>query len=107
MLGITIRDKKRNTWIRQQTEVEDVIAHIKLSKWRWAGHLARRSDGRWTKLTTLWKPETGSRRRGRPHARWQDELVNATGGRWWRKARDREDWKIRGEAFVQQWTDYG
>ena len=42
------RDRKRNEWIRTQTKVEDVIKTAKKMKWRWAGHIARRTDGRWT-----------------------------------------------------------
>ena len=31
-----------------RTKVEDVIKTAKKMKWRWAGHIARRTDGRWT-----------------------------------------------------------
>ena len=34
MLGITLRDQRRNTWIRQQTGVADIIDHIRQSKHR-------------------------------------------------------------------------
>ena len=51
MLGITIRDRKRSTWVRRQTGVRDIIQYIKQQKWRWAGHLARRGDNRWSKKT--------------------------------------------------------
>ena len=32
MLGITLRDQRHNTWIRQQTGVTDIIDHIRQSK---------------------------------------------------------------------------
>ena len=32
MLGITLRDQRHNTWIRQQTGVTDIIEHIRQSK---------------------------------------------------------------------------
>ena len=48
MLGITLRDQRHNTWIRQQTGVTDIIDHIRQSKHRWAGHVARLQDNRWT-----------------------------------------------------------
>ena len=41
MLGITLRDRKRNTWIRQETGVSDIINAIRNAKHRWAGHIAR------------------------------------------------------------------
>ena len=40
MLGVTIRDKIRNTVIRKVTQVKDIMNKIKEAKWRWAGHLA-------------------------------------------------------------------
>ena len=49
MLNITIRDKVRNSEIRKQTQVKDIILKIKEAKWRWAGHLMRKDDNRWTK----------------------------------------------------------
>ena len=34
MLGITLRDRKRNTWIRQETVVNDIINAIRKAKHR-------------------------------------------------------------------------
>ncbi len=65
MLRITKRDRKTNEWIRSMTRVTDIIQTVKQKKWSWAGHLARSSDGRWTKLITEWTPRNGSRRPGR------------------------------------------
>ena len=53
-LNITIRDKIRNFQIRTQTVVKDLMLKIKEAKWRWAGHLKRREDNRWTKRFTEW-----------------------------------------------------
>ncbi|XP_069989510.1 uncharacterized protein [Penaeus vannamei] len=33
MVGINLRDRKRATWIREQTKVEDIIGSIKKKKW--------------------------------------------------------------------------
>ena len=35
MLGITLRDKMTNQWIRQQTKVVDVMEEIASLKWNW------------------------------------------------------------------------
>ena len=51
MLGIALRDYKRNTWIRHQTGVNDIIDVIKKGIHGWAG-LARFKDNRWTKRVT-------------------------------------------------------
>ena len=60
MLGITKRDRKTSKWIREQTNIQDIIKQVKIKKWRWAGHLAKTKDNRWTKITTEWRPMTGS-----------------------------------------------
>ena len=41
MLGITLCDHKRNTWIRHQTGVNDIIDVIRKGIHGWAGHIAR------------------------------------------------------------------
>ena len=48
MRGVILRDRKRNTWIRQETGVSDITDAIRKAKHRWAGHIARLSDSRWT-----------------------------------------------------------
>ena len=104
MLGITLRDRKRSTWIREQTGVKDIIQVIKGQKIRWAGHVARRNDNRWSKRLTDWCPRDGKRSRKRPDTRWRDEIEKFAGKTWQRKAQTRLSWKILGKAFVQQWT---
>ena len=48
MLGITLRERKRATWIRERTRIEDILVTIKKKKWAWAGHVMRRTDDGWT-----------------------------------------------------------
>ena len=57
--------------------------------WRWAGHIARMKDNRWTKRCTEWQPRRGKRSRGRPSRRWQDDITRKEGTTWNRKAADR------------------
>ncbi|CAG9836189.1 unnamed protein product [Diabrotica balteata] len=38
MLGISVKDKKTNTWIRQKTKVTDVVQKSIKLKWEYAGH---------------------------------------------------------------------
>ena len=59
MLGISLRDKKRASWIRENTKVKDILVTIKEQKWRWAGHIASREDNRWNKRLTDWTPREG------------------------------------------------
>ena len=69
MLGVTLRDRKRTNWIRQQTGVIDVIQTIRQGNHRWAGHVMRRGDNRWTTRVTEWVPRRHKRSRGRPRKR--------------------------------------
>ena len=56
MIGVTLRDKKRAEWIREQTRVKDILVEIKKKKWTWAGHVMRRQDNRWSLRVTEWIP---------------------------------------------------
>lgn len=104
MLGISIRDKKRITWIRSKTGVMDIVEKIKRLKWRWAGHVASRTDQRWTIQIVKWCPQNIKRRRGRPKIRWRDEIKQVAGSEWETVAQDRIIWKNMEETFVQPWT---
>ena len=61
MLVISLRDRKRGSWIREKTKVKDILVAIKEQKWRWAGHVARREDNRWSKRLTDWTPREGKK----------------------------------------------
>jgi len=52
MLGITPRNRKGLTWIREKTKVKDIIQVVKQLKWRWAGHVAKMNDNRYTERLT-------------------------------------------------------
>ena len=107
MLGVSLRDHIRNEVIRQRTRVTDIAQRISKLKWQWAGHICRRTDGRWGKRVLEWRPRIGKRRVGRPVSRWGDDIRRAVGNDWRRIAEDRAQWRAMGEAYVQQWTDTG
>ena len=107
MLKITRRDRKKNSWLRQQTKVADVLETAAKLKWSWAGHVARRHDGRWTKLVTEWYPRDEKRRQGRQRTRWEDSIRKVAGTTWMRDAQDRRGWRSHKEAFIQQWIEKG
>lgn len=106
MLGITLRDRMTNQWIRQQTRVVDVMERIASLKWSWAGHIARRTDERWTKKIMNWRPYK-RRAIGRPPERWTNGIKNIAGTNWQQMAMDRTKWKEVGEAYIQQWIETG
>ena len=68
-------------------------------KWRWAGHVARLNDDRWTSTLTLWRGPAGLRKKGRPITRWKDDIVKEAGKKWITTAKNREKWQSLEEAF--------
>ena len=56
--------------LRRRSLLKDPIKYIHRSKHRWAGHVARREDGRWTRATTDSYPRDIRRPRSRPPKRW-------------------------------------
>ena len=82
-------------------------AEAAVRKWRWAGHIARRDGGRWSKkLLMLTSPDV-MRGRGRPRARWSDSVqkeVEEAGHDWpwWLVAQDRPEWRHIGEEAAQR-----
>ncbi|KAI8441652.1 hypothetical protein MSG28_015206 [Choristoneura fumiferana] len=94
---VSLRDGIRYDVIRSRTKATDIARRIAKLKWQWAGHIARKTDGRWGQKVLEWRPRTGRRAVGRPPTRWSDDLVKVAGSRWMRKAQD-------GKAYVQQWT---
>ncbi|CAH2259018.1 jg12605 [Pararge aegeria aegeria] len=69
-------------------------------KWRWAGHIQRCQDSRWTKIVTNWHPMDWKRRPGRPLKRWEDDIAKVAGKTWSTLARDRCQWKNMEDAFT-------
>ncbi|KAI8423563.1 hypothetical protein MSG28_012655 [Choristoneura fumiferana] len=69
-------------------------------KWQLAGHIARRTDGRWGQKVLEWRPRTGRRAVvGRLLTKWSDDLVKIAGSRWTRKAEDRSEWRALGRPM--------
>ena len=86
--------------IREKTGVIDALSYSRKLKWRWAGHVARTTDDRWTIRATVWPGPAGYRRRGRPLARWVDDITHIAGRDWLRVASNRDKWNSLEEAFT-------
>ena len=107
MLGVSLMDKIRNEVIRQRTKVTDSAHRISTLKWKWAGHVCRRTDGRWSRHVLDWRPRLGKCSVGHLVARWTNVLNQVAGSGWTLAAQDRDGWRSSGEAYVQQWTAIG
>ena len=49
MLDLKLQEKIPYSEIRKRTKIIDIIEYTLKQKWRWAGHIARMKDNRWTK----------------------------------------------------------
>lgn len=83
---------------------KDIVAHIKIGRLRWLGHVERMEPMRLPRKFLYDRPG-GGRRRGRPRLRWLDDvekdLRDLGIGHWKGFAADRGEWKkLITEAMV-------
>ena len=90
----------------------DFVEYICKMKWRWAGHVARMTDNRWTIHSTEWTPRDGRRSVGRPPKRWMDDIASylcsidiINGKLWHRYAQNRSLWNRLMEGYIRRWVD--
>ncbi|KAK6734674.1 hypothetical protein RB195_018079 [Necator americanus] len=87
-------------------KIRDAAAFAKESKIRWAGHVMRFNDNRWTRAVSDWVPSDINRTTGRPPTRWSDyfkksfkekydalRVPRERRNHWATLARDRDKWK--------------
>ncbi|KAE9421068.1 hypothetical protein Angca_008766, partial [Angiostrongylus cantonensis] len=76
MLGVSrftqVGDKIRSSDLRQRSKIKDAVIYTKQSKIRWAGHVMRMDDNRWTRAVSDWTPRDVKRTAGRPLTRWSE-----------------------------------
>ena len=104
-------------WVRRTTHIaeenlrkaglEDWVRAVRRKQWRWAGHIARRADDRWSTRLLTWTPCGGSRCRGRPNKRWGDQFDDffakyngSPRGLWHLLALHRDDWHALENAYA-------
>lgn len=86
MIGVKLKDRIRNRFIRSKTRVEDVTIKVKTLKWRWTGHIIWGKE-KWSKRIIWWFLKDRKRKHGPPKMRWEDEIVKFAGRHWTRLAR--------------------
>ncbi|KAE9415363.1 hypothetical protein Angca_006836, partial [Angiostrongylus cantonensis] len=76
VLGVSrfaqIRDGIRSSDLRQRSKIKDAVLYAKQSKIRWARHVMRMNDNRWTRAVSDWIPWDVKRTAGRPPTRWSE-----------------------------------
>ncbi|KAE9413950.1 hypothetical protein Angca_004623, partial [Angiostrongylus cantonensis] len=74
MLGVSrftqVRDGMRSSHLRQRSKIKDAVLYAKQSKIRWAGHVMRMNDNRWTRAVRDWITRDVKRSAARPPTRW-------------------------------------
>ncbi|KAE9418603.1 hypothetical protein Angca_008030, partial [Angiostrongylus cantonensis] len=60
----------RSSDLRHLSHLRDPGKYTSRAKHRWAGHIMRRTDDRWSKRTVEWTPRKCKRPLGRPPTRW-------------------------------------
>lgn len=105
MTGTKRQDRVRSTKIREKTKIVDITTRVDQQKWRWAGHMIRDPQNKWSKSVSNWYPRDGKRNRGRQQMRWEDDLRLTAGHLWRRVARDRTQWKMLEEAYAKRHTE--
>ena len=102
-------------WIRQATDlaenklketgIDDWVVGQRRRQYKWAGHVTRRTDNRWSRQLLDWTPVGGARSVGRPRRRWTDRLVAffdfaELGKEAWRwTAENRSEWEKHEDEF--------
>ncbi|CAH2241826.1 jg16218 [Pararge aegeria aegeria] len=78
MLGADVKRVKprwllhKNKEIPRRTRVTDIAQQV--AKLKWAGHIARRTNGCWALKVLKWRPRTGKGSVGKPPMRWSDDI---------------------------------
>ncbi|EPB78510.1 hypothetical protein ANCCEY_02351 [Ancylostoma ceylanicum] len=65
----------RSTELREKSQLKDPLQYMQRMKHRWAGHLLRRNDDRWSRRVTEWLPRKKTRPLGQPPTRWADSFT--------------------------------
>ena len=75
-MGLTRRDRIRNTTVRAELQVTPLLEEIERSRLRWYGQVMRMEEDKQPKRYFMWKPE-GKRPVGRPRKPWMERVEAA------------------------------
>lgn len=70
MIGVSLRDKECNDWIRQKTKVTDIIMSISHLKC-----VARVKDNQWNNRLITWRQWIGRKERAKRIITWYNDII--------------------------------
>ena len=95
ILGIKWWQRVSNERLREITGLQPVDEYIRMSRWKWLGHVFRK-EGSIVRLAPGWEAQ-GRRGRGRPKETWVRTMIREAGEECWgdleEMAQDRGWWK--------------
>ncbi|CAD6188784.1 unnamed protein product [Caenorhabditis auriculariae] len=103
MLGVTLLDRRRNSWLYEKLKLREVRSEAVKRKWLFAKKIATGEDT-WAKKIVEWRPWAKTRGVGRPKPRWRDDLRAVLGERWATVARTNKH--LFKYSMIQQIQDY-
>ena len=104
IMKMKLKDKIRNSAIREVTGMKDLGYTAKKLKFIYAGHLMRSERDIWAKIMIIWGPFDRKKTRERPLGRWSYEIEKEVGPEWTRKTNDRKKWREIGGAYASQYN---
>ena len=91
----------------EKANLSNWVVESRRRKWRWAGHVARRHDHRWSHEVLQWTPAGGCRNQGGQRTRWVDDInaffkfhFESAPGEWIIAAQDPSTWKEHEDKFA-------
>ena len=99
--------RRYNFELEREFDSPLVINVVKANRMRYAGHMIRRPEGLPQKAIFIARPQ-GTRRQGRPKARWADGVASDSRALlvpdWTIRAQDREYWRdLLGQVLTTRW----
>ena len=107
ILGISVRERQRNTVIRFKASIETVDTMIRKRRLRWLGHVARMEPHRIPRRLLVCKFAGGKHAVGGQKLRWVDVVMRdlkkcKLNQEWMHVAQDRDKWSCVAETAVTE-----